>query len=226
MLSYKNLVVIGTSHIAIESVREVGEALRRLKPEVVALELDKTRFMALTNKKPRYGVADIKAVGLRGFILNAIGSYIERKLGEIVKVKPGSEMRKAIDISKETGSRIALIDQNISVTLKRLSSEITWQEKLRFVWDILKGIFKRQTISFDLRKVPPKRVVKELTNSLKEKYPSAYKVLLEERNKFMAKNLHLLMKSSKSIVAVVGVGHEEGILDLLKKIDAAKDEVQ
>ena len=43
MIKYKNLAIIGTSHIAIESIKKVEEMISRQKPSTVAIELDKKR---------------------------------------------------------------------------------------------------------------------------------------------------------------------------------------
>ena len=46
-----------------------------------------------------------------------------------------------------------------------------------------------------------------------------YKVLIEERNIVMAENLSALMEKNedKKILAIVGAGHEDEILRLIKK---------
>ena len=218
MEKYKNLTIIGTSHIAIQSIKEVKEVLLKEKPNIIALELDKKRFYALLSKKRKISIRDILRLGLKGFILNLVGAWIEEKLGKIVKVKPGSEMKTAIKIARKLKSKIALIDQDIETTLKKLSKNITWKEKLRFVFSIFKAFFKRPKIKIDLTKVPSKKIIKRLTDKLKEDYPSIYNILIKERNGIMAKNLNKLMETNKSIVAVVGAGHEEDLIKLIKNV--------
>ena len=74
---------------------------------------------------------------------------------------------------KVKNAKIALIDQDIEKTLKRLSEEITWKEKGRFVGEVIVSLFKRKKqVQFDLRKVPSRKIIKELTGQLKKKYPS------------------------------------------------------
>jgi len=216
---YKNLTIVGTSHIAIESINEVKAVILKEKPDIVALELDRPRFRALiSGKKGKVSVYDIKRIGLNGYIFSLIGAYAERKLGEIVGVKPGEEMLKAAETAKEVGARIALIDQNIEITLKRFSKSITIKEKLRFVLDIVKNVIKKPEIRFDLEKVPEKDIIFELLNEVKKKYPNVYSVLVEERNKIMAKDLYTLMQKYK-VVAVVGAGHEDEIIEEIKCLE-------
>ncbi|MBI4158780.1 TraB family protein [Candidatus Woesearchaeota archaeon] len=219
MLSYKNIYLLGTSHIAQESIDKVKEVIETKKPDIVAVELDKKRVYALFNKR-RPSIKDIKVLGIKGFFISLIGSYIEKKLGKLVGVAPGSEMKAAINLARKNKIAIALIDQDIGITLKKLSKSITWREKLRFLKEIIKGIITRkpQIEPFDIRKVPPKETIEKMIKMVKKSYPNVYKVLIEERNEVMAKNLYSLMTNNqnKTIFAIVGAGHEEGIIKVLR----------
>ena len=228
-MKYKNLILIGTSHIAKQSLEEVENTIKKEKPDIVALELDKKRFYALMHKGIRkIGIRDIRKIGLKGFIFNIIGAWVERKLGKYVGVKPGSEMLKAIELAKKNRIKIALIDQDIEITLQKLSKTITWKEKWHFIVDILKGVFLRKSElkklgikRLDLTKVPSKKLIKKLTQEVKKRYPGVYKVLVEERNQIMALNLNKLMEenSDKLILGIIGAGHEEEMIEMIKKPD-------
>ena len=221
MQKYKNLTLIGTSHIAIESIKEVESAILGIKPTVIAIELDKKRLPSLFYKrKPKF--SDISKIGLSGFIINIIGAWVEKKLGEIVKVKPGSEMKKAVILAKKLNIPLALVDQPIDVTLKKLSKSITAKEKATFILEIMKSIFKKPKLEFDLRKVPQKKVIKKLTGKVKRYYPNVYKVLIEERNHIIAKNLYNLMRANKEVVAVIGAGHEDDVIKIIKKWESSQ----
>ena len=215
----ENICLIGTSHIAQQSVLEVKTAIASLKPKIVALEMDSKRFASLMSKKRKITLRDIKYLGVRGFIFNIIGAAIERRLGRLVKTAPGSEIKVAVESAKQVDAGIALIDQDISITLKRLTSSLTWKEKFRFIKELVLAVFKRsQKISFDLRRVPDQKVIQKLTNELKKKYPSVYRTLITERDDHMAKALNKISTDypQEKIVAIVGAGHIEGIL---KKLD-------
>lgn len=226
-MHYKNLTIIGTSHIAEQSLREVASAIEKEQPDILALELDKKRFYALTHKiKRRVQLRDIKRIGLKGYIFNLIGAWIEQKLGKLVGVKPGSEMIKAIELAKEHKINIALIDQDIEITLARISKTLTWKERLNFIADLFKGLFfkkrelkKLAITKIDLTKVPSKTLIKKLIKKVKVRYPNLYKVLIKERDQIMAYNLHNLMLANpeKRILAIVGAGHEEELMNLIKK---------
>jgi len=220
MKTYKNLTIIGTSHISIESVKEVERTILKLKPKIVALELDRNRLHSLLQKGRKVRLRDIKELGIMGFIFNLIGAWVEKKLGEKVGSPPGSEMKKAIRCAYKVKAKIMLIDQDIKITIKKLSRDVTFMEKLRLVFDILKSfIIKDEELkNLDLRKVPTEKFIKKLIKKMKKRYPNFYKVLVAERNIIMAKKLLKIEEvwPEEKIVAVVGAGHESDILNLIK----------
>ena len=226
-MKYKNLTIIGTSHIARQSLKEVEETINKLKPEIIAIELDKKRYYSLTHAvKRKLRFRDIRRIGFKGYLFNLIGAWAERKLGKLVGVAPGSEMITAINLAKKHKSKIALIDQDIEITLKRLSKAFTFREKWNFFIDILTGLFfgkremKKMGIKkLDLTKVPSKRLIKKLIKRVEKRYPSLYRVLIEERNYVLAMNLRNLIEyhPDSKIVAIIGAGHEDEVLELVKK---------
>ena len=218
-MRYKNLVFLGTSHIAKQSLGEVKKRIEEEKPSIIALELDRKRLHALMSKAQRkIELRSIRSIGLKGFLFSLFGAWAERKLGKLVGVAPGSEMKEAVRIAKKENIEIALIDQDIEVTLQKLSKAITWKEKLNFFVDLLKALFIRKNeIEFDLATVPDKKIIKKLTGRLKERYPNFYKVLIEERNVVIANNIRKLMSSNKKILVILGAGHVDEVLELVKE---------
>ncbi|MDP2750847.1 MAG: TraB/GumN family protein, partial [Nanoarchaeota archaeon] len=188
--------------------------------------LDHHRYWALTsNIKHKRKFSDIFKVGVKGYLFSMLGEFAERKLGEYTGSPPGSEMLTAINIAKERKIKISLIDQDISITLKKLSKNITFREKGRFLIELISAPFKKKKIAFDLNKVPSEKVIKILMNEVKKKYPNVYKVLIVERNEIMANNLYKIMRNyeNSQILAVMGAGHEKEIISMIKdKWPAAK----
>ncbi len=215
MKTFRNLIILGTSHIAIESVNDVRQLIEMIKPEVIALELDIMRFKKLiSNQKTKISFKDLLT---QGSLLNSLGALIERKLGEKVGISPGEEMKTAINLAKKYNIKIYLIDQPVQITFKRLSEEITLKEKIRFFIDILASlIFPGKKIKIDLTQVPEKKLIKRIIKELKKKYPNVYKVLIQERNIFMVKQLIELIKLNKKTLVIVGAGHEDDLIKILK----------
>ena len=217
-MEIRNLRLIGSSHISPESVLEARKVILESKPEVVALELDQGRFIALlTKSEEKKTLKIIKELGVFGFLFHLVGAWLEKKMGEIVGVKPGAEMLSAAAAAKECNAQIALIDRDIRVTIKRLFKKLTWREKGRFFMDIILAPFSRKRYAFDLRKVPDETFIKNVIAMIKERYPNFYKVLIDERDQHMALRLEFLMQHHQRVVAVVGAGHLEGIRRRLEK---------
>ena len=215
------LKIIGSSHIAKESMEQVERVIRELKPKIVAIELDQKRLHALLSPQKSKGpsLKDIRRIGVQGYLFAMLGSWMERKLGAQVGVLPGDEMRVAIKIAKEVSAQIALIDQDIEITLKRLSKGLTWKEKFRFLGDLIQGVVFKKGIEFDLSKVPKDEIITTMMEEVRWKYPTLYRVLVVERNEHMARVLAHLVKLHPEdvIVAVVGAGHKKEIANLVKK---------
>lgn len=245
------LHLIGTSHIAQQSIREIKKYIEEEKPDLVAVELDVQRATALLQEERQEGKKDEKKrgkreisfqqifhFGIKGYLFAKIGQYLQQKLGKMVGVTPGTEMKTALELAKKHKIQVAFIDQLLQVTLQRFSRSLTWREKGRFVMDLLSGLFfpRRQLKklgldkkvmghsimgNWDLKKVPDEKMIALLIQELKQRYPSVYRVLVEERNKYMVRQLiHLLRKyPGKKILAVVGAGHKEGMEELLLKVE-------
>ncbi len=220
-MKYQNITLLGTSHIAKQSLKEVEETIQTEKPEIIALELDEKRLHALLSKKKRKTtLKDIKRIGFKGYLFSIIGAWVEKKLGEKVGVSPGSEMLKAFKIAREKQLKIALIDQDIEITLKKFSKSLGWKEKWNLLTDIIKGVlFKSERIEFDLTKVPEEKLIKKMIEQVKKRYPKIYQVLVEERNIIMARRLAKISKDNpeSKILAVIGAGHQEEMINLLKR---------
>ena len=227
-MDFKNLKIIGTSHISKHSVIEIEKSIEELEPGIVTIELDKQRLHQLMNedKNQKINYRSIRQVGLKGFVFAIIASWMSKKLGKLVGMTPGADMKHAVICASKQKIPIALIDQNIQITLKRLSKFMTWKEKWNFVADIFKGLIlpKKQMKNyglenFDLTKVPAEELISKILINVKKRYPTIYKVLIEERNEFMAKRLIKLMKKDPqmTIISVVGAGHKEGMLKYIKE---------
>jgi pheromone shutdown-related protein TraB len=230
--------ILGTSHIAGESVKEVKRLIGEFKPDIVAVELDHGRLMGLLQKeeeekqaklgkkkaKQRPSFYAIRKVGFKGFMFAAIASWASQKLGRLIGTEPGVEMLTAVKLAKKSNLKVALIDQDIRITLQRFSKKLSWRERWNFLADIFNSIFFRKREmkklglgEIDLNKVPSNEMIKKLVGRMKERYPNVYKVLVDERNKVMASNLIRIARAEpdKKILAVVGAGHEDGLVEIM-----------
>lgn len=214
------IILIGTAHVSPESIKEVKQIIENEKPDAVAVELCNKRYKALMGEIEEVSILDvIKRGDAYLSLFQIILSYFQRKIGEKFGVKPGDEMLAAIKKAKEINAKIYLIDRDVSITFKRLWNSISFFEKIKLFMQIIKGLFAKDKINID-KVLREERTLENLIYEFKKVSPSAAKVLIDERDAYMASNLIELSKKHKKIVAVVGAGHKKGIEKFLK--DPAK----
>ncbi len=225
-----NVVLVGTSHIASESVKNVAAVIDHFAiagPCVVGVELDKQRFYSLVHEQKKtssFSLENIRRFGFKGFLFAVIASTVTEKLAKMVGAKPGDDMLTAVTTAKNHDFLIALIDQPIHITLRRFSQTLSWREKWHFIVDVFFGFFfpqremrKYGLASFDLSKVPPETLIKKLLLGVQERYPNIYRVLITERNAYMVRKILQFQEKypDKTLIVVIGAGHEDGMRTLL-----------
>jgi pheromone shutdown-related protein TraB len=212
----KNITLVGTAHISKDSVEEVKKVIEEQKPDVVAVELCKRRYDAITKKK-EWESTPVSSLlkGGNAYLLLAqtfLGS-IQRKLGKDYGVEPGSEMIQAMKEAEKHNIPVALIDRDISITLKRAWQKMGVREKFRITWEFLKamiGYDEEEIEKLDLEKLMDQDVISSMMEEFGEIAPSVKDVLIHERDEYIAQKI--LKESEKGkIVAVVGAGHLKGI---------------
>lgn len=221
-MDHFNIEIVGTSHISPESKKRIVAAFNRVKPDIICVELDSQRLHGLKNRSAsRPGVSMIRKIGFTAYLFALIGGFIQKKLGNLTGMMPGEDMLLGVTLAKDNKLRVELIDQDIRITLRKIN-RMPFREKMRIVWDVIRAPFQRKKkMKINIAGIPSKELIRELTNQVKSRYPYIYKVVIDERNKVMAKRLFVLRKNNpgKQILAVVGEGHVEGINKDLKRLE-------
>ncbi|MCD6590960.1 MAG: TraB/GumN family protein [Candidatus Aenigmarchaeota archaeon] len=213
------IIIIPTSHIARESIENVEKAVKKERPECLAVELDIKRYYAF-RQHDRIGLADVlKTLGLWTGLLYVLLKKMQEYLGTKTGILPGSEMVHAVDVAIKHGMKVAFIDRPIEKTFMKIKS-LDLTEKLKLMLMLVVSFISlyyplKRGERVDLNKVPKKGLIKEAMNYMKTKLPKFYKILVEERDEYMAKNLDDLSDKFEKIVCVVGAGHVEGLKKLL-----------
>ncbi|MFH1721155.1 MAG: TraB/GumN family protein [Candidatus Altiarchaeota archaeon] len=215
----KTFYLIGTAHVSEESVNLVEETIKKIKPEAVAVELCPQRMAAL-DKKRKWDESEITDILKRGqthlFLTQLMLSNIQRRIGEDFGVKPGSEMMAAVNAARKEGIDVALVDRDVKVTLKRALAKMSLTEKLKIGWGFLIGMAEGEEIDKELlEQLKKKDILNEMMDEISKEIPSVKEVLVDERNQFIAGKLRTLPQ--KKIVAVLGAGHIEGVVEELKR---------
>ncbi len=213
------IIIIGTAHVSNKSVEEVKYVIERERPQIVAVELCAKRYHALRGDVPEeLSIRDILKGGKLYFVLvQWLLAFAQKKIGADVGVKPGAEMLSAIDKAEEIGARIVLVDRDIQITMQRFWCKMTFFEKMRMFFALigtLLGIGSDGKDKIDLEKVTEEDTVTQLIAELRQLAPNAAKVLVDERDAYIARNLLSVCQDGR-VVAVLGAGHRAGVQKFL-----------
>ncbi len=218
-----NIILLGTSHVAKQSSKEIKEAIEKYKPEVVTIELDIDRFKSLmsSNKKgSKFSFAMVKQFGVGGFMFALIASMIQKSAGKFLKIEPGVDMKTAYLEARKNKIPTALIDLNIRLTLKKIS-KLSFRRKVAMFFKMFSINFKkenREKLNFDIKEgVPSEHLINEVLEIVKVEVPDLYQILIEDRNIHMCKKiLELKQNHEGNILVVIGAGHLKGMLEYLE----------
>jgi pheromone shutdown-related protein TraB len=226
----REFIIVGTAHISRQSANLVREVIENEKPDVVCVELDEKRLLALSEKN-RWENLDLKSIikqkQLSTLIINLVLSSYQKKLGEKLGVTPGTELLEAVQTAKEKNIPVELCDREVRITLRRAWHSMSFWQKLKFLFGGLAGIFEKQELTEEkLAELRSKDVLSEMMDELGKVMPVLKEVIIDERDQYIAQK----MRESKGekIVSIVGAGHVKGIIRTLENnssIDLKKIEV-
>lgn len=230
--------IVGTAHVSQKSIDEVREAVDRVNPDVIAIELDPGRYAALKQqmqdaadaangietapeKQQSPEVKDLLRGNFTLMLVQWILAYVQRKIGMNVGIEPGAEMKEAVRLAEERGIRLVLIDRDIRVTLARFWGGMKIFEKIKLVWVLLQSTFSSNddddasaagidAVSIDELTSPD--VIEMALAEFHKFSPNGARALIDERDAYLAHGVVDLERSSyEHAVIVVGAGHVPGI---------------
>ena len=221
------IIIIGTAHVSEKSVREVREVIKKENPDIVAIELDQNRYKGMTDPNSSSDQQiSFKEVLKPGqtlyYLLYAFLGYIQKKMGEQMGVPPGSEMVAAIEEAHEIGADLALIDRDIQITFKRFLAKLSFKEKLHMAYSLVKELVfgeEDDNQEIDINNMTDQNVITAMIEEFRKFAPTAASVLIDERDAYLAGNIlktAQLAGPGKKIIAVVGAGHRQGIMNYLQ----------
>ena len=213
LLDGKKILLIGTAHISQSSVDEVNTVINQVNPDTVCIELCSSRYQAML-AKDQWKNMDIFKVIREGksFLLfaNLIMTAFQKRLGSRLGVKPGSEMFEAANVAKKLNSELVLADRDVKITLQRTWRGMRFWGKMKVLGQLLASLFIREEISKEeIEKLKESDALSEAMKMLAEQSPEMKRILIDERDQYMAEKIRQSM--GKLVVAVVGAGHVKGL---------------
>jgi pheromone shutdown-related protein TraB len=211
--------IVGTAHVSQQSVDEVRAAIGEYTPDVVAIELDASRFQALKRQAADPTVREVLEVkNFNTLLVQWLLAYLQRKIGFDVGVEPGAEMKAAIEEAEKRGIAIALVDRDIRLTLLRFWNSLGIIEKIKMFWALVISIAEVDNgQQIDIESLKDQDVIDIVMEEFRKFSPNGARALIDERDAFIAHQLVLLkaQRPEGKILAVVGAGHRLGITGYL-----------
>ena len=209
----KKILLVGTAHISQSSVDEVNKVIEQEQPDTVCIELCASRHQAMVDKD-QWKNTDIFKVVREGksFLLlsNLIMTAFQKRLGSQLGVQPGAEMLAAIQASERINAELQLVDRDVKITLQRTWRGMPFWGRMKVFSQLLASLFIREEISKEeIEKLKESDALSEAMQMLADQSPDMKRILIDERDQFMAEKIR--QAPGKRIVAVVGAGHVKGL---------------
>lgn len=209
----RTIVLVGTAHVSQQSVDLVKTVIEQEKPDRVCIELDDKRYQALSNEN-RWQKLDLKTVikkrQLSTLMVSIMMASYQKKLGDNLGVSPGAELLAAAQVAEKLDIPICLCDRDIRVTLRRAWKSTSLFRKCYLMSSLIAGMFDSEEIDQEkLEELKKQDVLTELMAEMGDSLPEMKRVLIDERDIYMAEQISKAL--GQRLVAVVGAGHVEGI---------------
>ena len=218
-IAEQNYYILGTAHISQSSVDEVGQAIEELKPDAICVELCQTRYNNLSAESKWKELDIIKVIKEKksGFLFSSLLlSAFQKKMGKQLDIQVGAEMIYAAKISKEKNIPLYLVDREVNITIQRTWRSLSFWAKIKLTSQLFLGLFFTPQIKAeDVEKMKEKDLLTGMIEELAQSFPKLKQVLIDERDEYLAGKI--FDTKGKTILAVVGIGHQAGILKKITK---------
>jgi len=227
-LNGKEFKLIGTAHVSRESIEEVRNIICEEKPDMVCVELDQGRYNSIANNDnwEKLNLSKVFKEG-KGFLLiaNLVLASFQRRLGNELGVKPGEEMKTAVEAAKELGVPFSLCDREVHTTLRRAWASSGLWSKSKLLASLLASAFTTEKLSEqEIENLKDRNELDGMMNELAGYLPSVKAVLIDERDRYLASKIWVSASGDiKKIVAVVGAGHLQGMKTHLEKLASSEE---
>ncbi|MDE0574158.1 MAG: TraB/GumN family protein [Candidatus Poseidoniales archaeon] len=207
-----NLRLLGTAHISKASADAARREVAEYEPDIVAIELCKSRLDAL-ERPDRFDNETLGKVLREGkaplVLFQSMLAVEQRRMGLAEGEKPGTDLLAAIQAAAESQKEVALVDRDIQTTLRRAWRRMRFREKWRVMSALLFQDEEDEEVKVD-ELLENTDLITELMGELRDVAPAAGEVLIDERDEFLAGRIQQLRPKGK-ILAVIGAGHLEGV---------------
>ena len=204
--------LVGTAHVSQKSIEDVRSAIEGFEPDIVGVELDRGRYVALTEEIAEPSIADILKGGNFGRLLvQWVLTYIQQRIGAETGVKPGAEMLVAIEEAEKHQKPVAFIDRDIRITLGRFWGRMGIWEKIKLIGALIYSLVSVEGQDLDVDELTNQDVVSAAMEEFRKFSPHGAQALIDERDAYLAHQILMLGNRYDRVLAVVGSGHIQGV---------------
>lgn len=222
----REICLVGTAHVSAESVNEVKEIISKEKPDHVCVEIDAGRYKSMTQEQSWKNMDIVKIIKeKKGFLLmaNLMLSSFQKRMGSSIGMKPGEDMRAAIDTAKAEGITYSFDDRDVTVTLRRAWAKSNFWDKNKVLAALITSAFSHEEVSQDeIEELKNRNELDGMMDALAKELPKVKEVLIDERDQYLATSIY--NRPEKRVVAVVGAGHVPGMIKWFEDLENKKKE--
>jgi pheromone shutdown-related protein TraB len=209
--------ILGTAHVSRASIAAVRELMATQKFDAVAVELCEPRYQALCDPTAWRNLDLLQVIrdGKAGMVAaNLALSAYQRRLAEQFGIEPGAEMKAAVDLAREAGIPIWLIDRDVGVTLRRAYRSVRLRDRFGIMSGLVASVFERGDIGEDeIERLKQGDMLQSAFSEFAAQSEPLFRALIAERDDYMSARLReqATPDAPRRVLVVIGAGHLAGI---------------
>jgi pheromone shutdown-related protein TraB len=213
----REIFLVGTAHVSRKSVDEVRRVIDELGPDTVCVELDAARYETLADdtRWQRLSVTDIVRANRSGLFLSSLlFSGFQKRLGDRLGVRPGSEMLAGVEEARKVGAQIVLADRDIQATLMRCYRSLGAVDRAKVVGVLAMLPFAAPNIDeAQVEKLKERETMVDVMATFAREMPALQRPLIDERDRYLMASVE--GAAGRRVVAIVGAAHVPGMTKYL-----------
>ncbi|TYT60451.1 TraB domain-containing protein [Natrialba swarupiae] len=220
-----SITLVPSVHYSASHCRRVRRAIREADPDLVAVELDVRRFEYFDRDvDPSFADLARAVTPIPAAIYTAVRA-IQRTIGRLYGLDlETTDMAVAIDTAAELDTDVALVDDPIEKTISGIASRVGPATIPRVLIRAARPDPGRRAdsvapLSPPLAEIEHGDDVQPAIDLLRRVVPELAEVVIDRRDRAMAERLHALRLEGYDVVAVLGVGHHNGVRRTLASLE-------
>ncbi|WP_049927023.1 TraB domain-containing protein [Halopiger goleimassiliensis] len=220
-----SVTIVPSVHFSPVHRKRVRDTIREEEPDVVAVELDEYRFERLEREAGADPFDLARELPPPAAMTYTTLRTIQRTVVRLFGLDPETtDMEAAIETAAERDLEVALIDEPIRDTVAALSDRVGLDTLPKLVLRAQQLSPADQARATELMAVPMTEIedgddVQPAIEQMRTLLPEVAEVMIDRRDRTMARNLHALRQDGHDVVAVVGAGHHNGLVNHLADLE-------